>query len=385
MGKLKENNFQKPGEELLLTYIEGKASHDEGRIIELWLEQDQNNEKILLQIASLYFALHRQQRIEKRNSLQAFEKVHHRIRFRVRKKWMIRSTVAAAGISIIFLLSTLISFWRQTPIEEKVQLVAVQANSGTQSHFNLPDGTLVYLNSGSKITYPISFDKKQRDVTLMGEAWFNVTHNGESPFIVHVFNDSMQVKVTGTEFNVQAFPDDDYAVTTLVSGSVHVNYFDHEGKVKQIDMNPSERVTYRLDNGNIDIAKVNTQYETSWKEGKLMFKNMPLPKVLKKLSYLYNVRFEVKSSVINDYRLTGIFENRQLSQVLDYLKISSGIKYSINYSKEDDSNGIKTNYCDFILNGQKTYGKTLETSFRMQTLDYQIDKMVLLNSFTKVK
>ena len=341
MSLFQENSLQEPDEELLLTYIKGKGSDDEVKAVELWLQQDSGNEGILLQIASIYLAQHRQKRITKRNSLQAFEKVRQRVRSRTRKTWVTRSLVTLVGLSAIFFLSTLIPDWKQYPIENSAQLVTVQANSGMRSQFKLPDGTLVYLNSGSKITYPIPFDGKQRDVTLMGEAYFNVTHNADLPFIVHVCDDRLQVKVVGTEFNVHAFPDDNHVVATLVSGSIQLNYFDREGNVKQIGMNPSEKVTYVLASGNVNIDEVNTQYETSWKEGKLMFKNAPLPQVLKKLSYFYNVSFDVQSTVINDYHLTGVFENRQLSQVLDYLKISSNINYSIKYAKEDDSQGIK--------------------------------------------
>ena len=112
----------------------------------------------------------------------------------------------------------------------------------------------------------------------------------------------------------------------------------------EMDWDPAIMLMQRLlsiSSGSVSIASVNTEYDTAWKEGRLMFKDMPIPQVLKKLSYFYNVRFDVKDSVINTYRFTGTFENKLLSQILDYLKISSQIDYTIKQMTSDDSSGIQ--------------------------------------------
>lgn len=122
----------------------------------------------------------------------------------------------------ILILSTTISYWRQKGTGDEAQIVTVQANAGMRTHFNLPDGTVAYLNSGSVLSYPLHYDKKERRVTLTGEAYFKVTHNPEQPFIVSVANDRMRVKVLGTEFNLQSYNNESIVQTTLVSGAVHI-------------------------------------------------------------------------------------------------------------------------------------------------------------------
>ena len=145
----------------------------------------------------------------------------------------------------------------------------------------------------------------------------------------------------GTEFNLQSYEDETIVQTTLVSGAVHIEAVKNGDIVSTIKLKPSERAVYDISSGSVSIATVNTDYDTAWKEGRLMFKDMPIPQVLKKLSYFYNVRFDVKDAVINTYRFTGTFENKQLSQILDYLKISSQIDYTIKRMTSDDSSGIQ--------------------------------------------
>ena len=131
-------------------------------------------------------------------------------------------------------------------------------------------------------------------------------------------------------------------VQTLVKGSVNVEVKNKIGKIYKWKLKPSEKAVCDINEGKISITKVNTIYETAWMEGKLMFKNMPLPQVLKRLSYFYNVKFEIQDPVINSYYFNGTFENKQLSQVLDYLKISSRIDYEIKQAMTDDSQGSQS-------------------------------------------
>ncbi len=340
----REDNIscEAPDEELLLAYIRGKTSKEDAQKIEYWLQNDEANERVLLQIASIFYARQRQYRIEKRNPLQAFESARRQIQQRTRRLWIRRISTAAACIAGVIILSTVFSRLHKYPdASQQVQMVTIQANAGMRSQFTLPDGTLVYLNSGSKLSYPMPFDQAQRKVTLVGEGYFDVSHDPDRPFIAGVFNDRLQVKVLGTEFNLYAFDDDSNIAVTLVSGHVDVIAKDDNNKTYAGSLSPSEKATYDIHTGKISIEKVNTQYDTGWIEGKLMFRNSLLPDVLKRLSYFYNVKFDIKNEAINSYRFTGTFDNKQLFQVLDYLQISSNIEYRIKQVTEDDSLGVK--------------------------------------------
>lgn len=330
-----------PDEVVLLKYIHDIASDEERQCVEDWLGGDATRENILLQLASIDYALCTKKRMESRNSLKAYSKVEKRIGLSARRYWLNRISWSVACFLGVLVLSTFISFWRENVTAGETQLITIQANAGMRTCFNLPDGTIAYLNSGSKLSYPLPYDKNERRVTLIGEAYFKVTHNSEQPFVVSVANDKMRVKVLGTEFNLQSYEDETIVQTTLVSGSVDLEMVKSGQVISKANLKPSERAVYDMDSGSVSITTVNTEYDTAWKDGRLMFKDLPLPQLLKKLAYFYNVKFEVKDPIINSYCFTGTFQNKQLSQVLDYLKISSHIDYTIKHVISDDSQVVQ--------------------------------------------
>lgn len=341
---------REPNESLLLSYIKGTTSEVEKRAVECWMVEDQENEKTVLQLTRIFFAQKTHERIASRDPQIAFEKVQRRIKGKTRRIWIQRFVVAAAClVGFIFLLA-LYPLLQQS-VEQKAQLITIETNPGMRTHINLPDGTIAYLNSGSRLTYSLPFNPKERNVTLEGEAFFKVAHNPEQPFIVSVAGDKMNVKVLGTEFNVQAYTDDNLIQTTLVTGKVNLFYRNNSGKMVEKSLMPSEKAVYDYQNGSVSIKTVNTEYDTAWMEGKLVFKETTLPEVLKKLSHFYNVKFKVNDPVIEGYNFTGTFDNRQLSQILDYLKISSEMDYDIKQSNKDDSEGV--NYTTIILRKRK--------------------------------
>lgn len=330
-----------PDGALLLAYIRESASEEDRLVVDDWLRDKESNKDILLQIARIYYAQLTHKRIEERDSLSAFEKVHGAIKRRIWQKNMYRFSSAAACIAIGFFLSSILSLKNVAYNEANVQMVTVRANPGMRTSCILPDGTVAYLNSGSTLTYPVPYDENKREVALEGEGYFKVTHDPLKPFIVSVADNRMKVKVLGTEFNLQAYKEEGVVETTLVTGKVDIEAKKENGIVFRQELSPSEKATYNLSSGKMNMKKVNTVYEIAWIEGKLMFNDSSLPEVLHDLSYFYNVKFEVKDPLIESYSFTGIFIDKQLSQILDYLKISSGIDYQIRQVAGDDSKGVK--------------------------------------------
>lgn len=330
-----------PDTSLLFKYIKGCVSEEEKCQVEKWLLADKENERTLLQIAELYYVFQTQERIFSRDTLTAYRKVQKRITKSNRRIGLYRISIAAACFLGVLILSTAIAFWMQQSSIPNQQFITVRANMGMRTSFDLPDGSVVYLNSGSTLSYPLPYDKDERRVTLVGEGYFKIAHNPVKPFIVSVSEDKMQVRVLGTEFNLQAYENEDIIQTTLVNGSVSLEMKTNRGIRIKEKLVPSEKAVCDLKTGHVSISNVNTVYETDWVNGRLMFKDLPLPEVLKKLSYFYNVRFEIEDSVINTYCFTGVFENKQLNQVLEYLKISSQIDYAIKQTTRDDSEGIQ--------------------------------------------
>lgn len=328
-----DNN--EPDASLLIRYIQGIATVTEKSYIAGWLKENPENEKILRQTALIYHAQRTKQRVQSRNSGAALKKIQHRLHKKTRNIFLQRFWIAAACITLFF--SIAFNFYFVKPENVEVQYATMQTNAGMRTDFMLPDGTEVFLNSDTRLTYPIVFDKKERRVELDGEGFFKVIHNKEQPFIVDVADKSFHIEVLGTEFNIQAYGADHLVRTTLIEGAVRLGMETTSGTKKYVTLQPSQRATYDLCAQKLDITHVNTIYDTAWMQGRLMFKETPLAEVLNSLSHFYNVSFQVKDPSIYQYTFTGTFENRLLSQVLDYLSISSSIKYKIQVPKEDDS------------------------------------------------
>jgi ferric-dicitrate binding protein FerR (iron transport regulator) len=222
---------------------------------------------------------------------------------------------------------------------------------GSRSILTLPDGTKLWANSGSKITYNTGFGKNNRDVCLVGEAYFEVAKNPKLPFIVHAAN--IKVKAIGTAFNVKAYPEENSVETTLVHGLVEV---EKTGQPDRIYLKPNQKVVLttnlqdniakkKLDNPDANknspssksvsnetdrlIPKIDTEKETSWKEGKLIFDREPLSALVIKLGRRYDVHFTFSSEELKNYIYTGTFNDVSLEQILEAMHYSSPIDYVI--------------------------------------------------------
>lgn len=172
-------------------------------------------------------------------------------------------------------------------------LIQVVIPFGKHSSLKLPDGTTVYVNAGSQITFPAAFSGDKRVVSLIGEAFFDVKKDATHPFVVHT-ND-MDITVTGTEFNVSAYYDDEYTQAVLVSGVVNVS----KPKLlsKNIQIEPGESAIITKEEGEIITSRVNPEKFTSWINGYIICENDPVSEVMKKVERYYNRRIQVSSEV----------------------------------------------------------------------------------------
>lgn len=162
-----------------------------------------------------------------------------------------------------------------------------------------------------------------------------VTKNAHKPFIVKADKD-YSVEVLGTSFNVSAYKDESMIETTLVEGSVKLNVVSGGKRMTQM-LKPNEKAEYQKGAGKIKVFDVNTEYDTAWKNGEIIFRNHPMDKVLKTLERHYHVVFEVKDNEILKSIITARFKDEQLPQVLEYLKLASGIQYAIHKPTVKDS------------------------------------------------
>ena len=199
---------------------------------------------------------------------------------------------------------------------------------GMRSKFQLSDGTLVNLNSGSKLIFPTEFTGKTRNVELVGEAFFDVTPNPAKPFIVKT--SEINVKVLGTAFDLQAYPGTNAISTTLVHGKIVLER-ESAGISKQLaELKPSDRAVFKIDEKVINISvEEDLDKFIAWKDGKLVFFNDPIENVAEKLGNWYNVTVKINNNELKRYRFTATFTDEPIEQVLDLLSKSSPIKYQI--------------------------------------------------------
>ncbi|MDH6305709.1 transmembrane sensor [Parabacteroides sp. PF5-5] len=314
---------------LLLKYINKTADAKEIEQVNAWLEEDKLNENTILQMAKIYHQQCTLERIKQRNSDKALRVVQQRIRNKSRRIFIQRTTVAASLLIGLLGIGSFLLQYRQ----EESPMITVSTNAGMRSQLTLPDNTIVYLNAASTITYPSRYTSNKREVQLSGEAYFKVVHDPARPFIVHTSDERVNVRVLGTEFTLQAYEKDKLIQATLVEGSVQVGV---RGKKGSVLMFPDDKVTYDIENDKIYRRKVNTTQETAWMRGCLIFKDTPMPEVLRQLANFYSVEFNVVDEVIHNYTFTGAFENKPLFQILDYMKISSKINYVMSYPEDQD-------------------------------------------------
>lgn len=190
---------------------------------------------------------------------------------------------------------------------------------GGKYRLRLPDGTEVWLNAASSLTYPISFrEQTERRVELTGEAYFSVTHNIAQPFIVKTYDQS--ITVLGTEFNVNAYPDENKITTTLLKGSVKVQAGNLE------ILKPGQQTV--LLKGQLKVQEANTEGATGWKNDLFLFYETDMKSIMRQLARWYDVDVDI-STIPNNQFYGEIPRDVKLSQVLSMLEATSGLKFQI--------------------------------------------------------
>ena len=195
------------------------------------------------------------------------------------------------------------------------------APMGARVSFNLPDGTTGMLNSGSQLSYALPFTGN-RQITLKGEAWFEVKRDEDHPFEISTGNSG--VKVLGTSFNLSAYPEENYIEIVLQEGKVEF----HDNKVdKETTILPSERLVFQ--DGNISKTVADPAKYNAWTEGKLIFRGDPMSEVARRIERWYNVKVILADRELEKYSFRATFQDDSLEDVLKFLAMTSPIRYKI--------------------------------------------------------
>ncbi len=269
--------------------------------------------------------------------------------------WFFSKKMLLAGLSLVAIVVISLFFFNSTTNKETAAIVKsseITTKDGSKTTLVLPDGTKVWVNAGSKLTYDNNYGTTLREVSLLGEAFFDVTKNPEKPFIIHTAK--MDIKVLGTAFNVRCYPNERKMETSLIRGRIEVTLKDRPSQ--KIYLSPNEKLTllnYSVDApahlakkkekrvaeliepmitiGHITIKPIDsTIVETSWIENKLEFRSETFEEVAYKMERWYGVKIDILDDRLKNEHLTGSFETETIEQALSAMQYTTKFTYNIN-------------------------------------------------------
>jgi Fe2+-dicitrate sensor, membrane component len=246
------------------------------------------------------------------------------------KIWNITRTAAAILLPLFLLHQYVVQPMLKTTPAEMITLVSAP---GIVTKAVLPDGSEVWLNAQSELTYPARFTGKERTVSVSGEAYFKVVADKKNRFNV-VMPDGIAVSAFGTEFNVHAYQDEpDYQVT-LARGNIEVASANF---IKKEILTAGQKVVLSPTMGSMTVLQADTYMETAWKDGKMVFRREKLETISQKLSRKFGVVIQLEGDALKDYEYTATFTDEMLEDILDLLMRSAPITYSISKQEQLDN------------------------------------------------
>lgn len=246
--------------------------------------------------------------------------------------WVLDSTVVeerlAADRAMVYNSGTRLSYRAVSdtafPQKEFPVYNELRVPVGGEYQLVLSDGTKVWLNSQSRLRYPVVFAEGVREVELTGEAYFEVTSGGKAPFRIHL-RDRLRVEVTGTAFNVRDYPDEEVLETVLEEGGVRM--------VKDGDsvrLTPGMKGIYRPESGDLSTETVDTELYTSWRNGQFVFRDEKLENILHKLSRWYEIQVSFRDEYTKEMVFSGsIRKYDTIEKLLDAIETAGGVCFEI--------------------------------------------------------
>ncbi len=321
-----ESNIQN----LIRKYLEGGLTLKEQIELSETIADERNEavEQILDEDWHSYPELNPDQNFNQRSLL---DRIHHLIRIKENTItprpgwWNVFQRVAA--ILILPLICSFLLFYffhnnAKQPVDPGINSYAeIQCPMGARIKFQLPDGTSGYLNSGARLKYPVKFGH-ERKVELVGEAFFDVAHNKENPF--HVNTSNLDIKVLGTVFNVIADEGEQTEEVVLQSGKIDVLSKDGDNLTT---LAPNEQIILNIGKKTFMKKEVEASQYSTWKDGRLVFRNENMQQLAKRLSRWYNAEVVVEDHQLNDYTFHATFIDEPLDEVLKLISLTSPISY----------------------------------------------------------
>jgi len=366
-------NIKTDIESLIAGFFTNSLSEDELKILSGWLAEDVSHRKAFNRLRSSWIVAGYENGKKSFDTRRGWATLEKNIKpGKIRWIRQISPLWYAASLLICFALGASVTMLVPRTEQEQPVLLAtttttVSAPLGSKSHVTLPDGSTVWLNAGSLMTYPSDFGLENRDLQLTGEAFFDVKTDPQKPFNVHT--SGMTVKAYGTRFNVKAYPDDQTLTTTLEEGNIDVEIQISSGGTttsKSVKLKPKEQLVIHKTTRAImpatptttgqnqekipEIAlpeqdvkevtitpNVKTELSTSWKDSKWIIRDEPLALFAENLERRYNLRIRFTSEELKEYNFSGTIDNETVEQILYALSLAAPVNYKF------DKNNIVLN------------------------------------------
>ena len=235
----------------------------------------------------------------------------------------LRSVLLKVAAVAALVVGTAFAGYRYAVVSQPGQQFEVVTGFGQKSSVTLPDGTRIWLNSGSRVSYSSRFNSRNRTVDLEGEAYFSVARNERLPFVVHA--DGMAVTALGTKFNVKAYANEEEVVATLVEGSIRTDAGDRSEVIA-----PGNQTCYNRSTGAVSVRQVgNMEHPMAWFNNKIVFSGETLDRIALTLERMYNIKVVFADDACRRYAYKGLVHNNSLHNVLYLISSTSPVDYRI--------------------------------------------------------
>jgi ferric-dicitrate binding protein FerR (iron transport regulator) len=324
--------------ELVAKHLNCETNAQEKVEVEAWLNQSDKNREALKHYKKMLNKIDTYYQARNFNSEAAWKNVQTQIsplkvksiQYKKKRKEVIAQFYKYAAIVVVALLlgslGYFIGFRNQDPA---VYSEIISAENQVLKEYVLPDGSVVALNSNSKLVYPKKFKGDIREVTIIGEAFFNVKPNPEKPFVINAGN--AQVKVLGTSFNVCAYPGTKTIEVIVKTGKVQVinNEIDILTETRDIFLMPGEKGTLFTENRVLEKSVNTNPNFMAWKTHDLIFNKVPLNEVVQCLEKAYHIDIYLTEAELNDLLYEGHFDQKPIEFVLDVIRLTFNLDLSV--------------------------------------------------------
>lgn len=319
---------------LIGKYVTSRETPDESEELHAWFDESIDNKELFNSIKDDKAIASAIEEFETHNKEQAWSRYQEKLAYLSFRKILFRWRVAAVFfflISCAGILGLVSKEWK-TYFSTEEMYTTISTGNRQNSKVTLPDSSVVWINSGTTLSYNTNFAAHNRHIKLVGQAFFQIARNEKMPLTVSC-NDLI-VKVLGTKFDVCAYPNEKKIDVVLESGKVEL--LNSTDKSLAYTMSPGEDAEYNIEKKKFLIRNVDSHTYSSWKDGFLIFKDDPMDKVIQKLERWYDIDIEVKDEKINKLIFNATIVNESVEDIFKLIRFTCSVNYKIIPSKDPE-------------------------------------------------